>query len=148
MGKFPKFSKALALQLLARQATGPRKARGAIASIWMFPKIVVPPNHPIFIGFSIINHPFLGSPIFGNTHMCRWRKIYVGCYIHRNLKRNVRGQKTKKVLLFFRWFLFFLERLKVWEQFWNHRVDDFLRETVDTMNQLILQHEKVSTWQT
>ena len=37
--------------------------------IWMFPKIVVPPNHPILIGFSIINHPFLGSPIFGNTHM-------------------------------------------------------------------------------
>ena len=43
-------------------------------SIWMFPKIVVPPNHPILIGFSIINHPFWGSPIFGNTHilwMCK-----------------------------------------------------------------------------
>ena len=26
----------------------------------MFPKIVVPPNHPILIGFSIINHPFWG----------------------------------------------------------------------------------------
>ena len=32
----------------------------------VFPKIVVypPPNHPILIGFSIINHPF-----FGNTPM-------------------------------------------------------------------------------
>ena len=37
--------------------------------IWVFPKIVVPPNHPILIGFSIINHPFWGSPIFGNTHI-------------------------------------------------------------------------------
>ena len=35
----------------------------------MFPKIVVPPNHPISIGFSIINHPFWGTPIFGNTHI-------------------------------------------------------------------------------
>ena len=34
---------------------------------WMFPKIVVPPNHPILIGFSIINHPFWGTLIFGNT---------------------------------------------------------------------------------
>ena len=37
--------------------------------IWMFPKIVVPPNHPILIGFSIITHPFWGIPIFGNTHI-------------------------------------------------------------------------------
>ena len=35
----------------------------------MFPKIGVPPNHPILIGFSIINHPFWGTPIFGNTHI-------------------------------------------------------------------------------
>ena len=37
--------------------------------IWMFPKIVVPPNHPILIGFSIINYPFWGTPIFGNSHI-------------------------------------------------------------------------------
>ena len=31
---------------------------------------MVPPNHPILIGVSIINHPFWGpTPIFGNTHM-------------------------------------------------------------------------------
>ena len=35
---------------------------------WMFPKIVVPPNHPL-IGVSIINHPFWGTPIFGNTQI-------------------------------------------------------------------------------
>ena len=31
-------------------------------TIWVFPKIVVPPNHPFLIGFSIINHPFWGKP--------------------------------------------------------------------------------------
>ena len=37
---------------------------------WGFPKMVVPPNHPILIGFSIINHPFWGpTPIFGNPLM-------------------------------------------------------------------------------
>ena len=37
--------------------------------IWMFRKIVVPPKSSILIGFSIINHPFWGTPIFGNTHI-------------------------------------------------------------------------------
>ena len=32
----------------------------------MFPKIMVPPNHPFLIGFSIMNHPFWPTPIFGN----------------------------------------------------------------------------------
>ena len=32
-------------------------------TIWVFPKIGVPPNHPILIGFSVINHPFWGTPI-------------------------------------------------------------------------------------
>ena len=30
---------------------------------------LIPPNHPIFKRFSIINHPFWGSPIFGNTRI-------------------------------------------------------------------------------
>ena len=29
----------------------------------------LPPKSSISIGFSIINHPFWGIPIFGNTHM-------------------------------------------------------------------------------
>ena len=38
--------------------------------IWVFPKIVdFPPKSSILIGFSIINHPILGTTIFGNTHM-------------------------------------------------------------------------------
>ena len=36
----------------------------------MFPKIVgFPPESSILIGLSIINHPFWGTPIFGNTHI-------------------------------------------------------------------------------
>ena len=37
--------------------------------MWVFPKIGVPPNHPFLIGFSIINHPFWGTPIFENTYV-------------------------------------------------------------------------------
>ena len=33
-------------------------------NIWGFPKIVVPPNHPILIGFSIIKPSILGFPYF------------------------------------------------------------------------------------
>ena len=37
----------------------------------MFPTIVVfPPNHPFLIGFSIINHPFWGTPNF-------WKHPYI-----------------------------------------------------------------------
>ena len=38
-------------------------------NVWVFPKIVVPPNHPFLIGCSIINHPFWDTPIFGNTQL-------------------------------------------------------------------------------
>ena len=46
--------------------------------IWAFPKIGVSPNHPILIGFSIINHPFWGTPIFGKTHIAptRWTPFF------------------------------------------------------------------------
>ena len=40
-----------------------------LISIWVFPKMVVPPKPAILIRCSIINHPFWGTPIFGNTHM-------------------------------------------------------------------------------
>ena len=45
----------------------------------MFPKIMVPPNHPILIGFSIINHPFFGYPYF-------WK--------HPNVKKSSTLEKT------------------------------------------------------
>ena len=40
--------------------------------IWWFPEVWIPhgtPTSSIFIGCSIINHPFWGIPIFGNLHM-------------------------------------------------------------------------------
>ena len=37
--------------------------------IWVFPKIRGTPKSSIFIGVSIISHPFWGIPIFGNTHI-------------------------------------------------------------------------------
>ena len=43
--------------------------------IWIFENMDVSensgtPKSSILIGFSIINHPFWGTPIFGNTHIC------------------------------------------------------------------------------
>ena len=38
-------------------------------AIWVFPKNRGTPKSSILIGFSIINHPFWGTPIFGNTHL-------------------------------------------------------------------------------
>ena len=34
----------------------------------MFPKIGVPPNHPKLV-YGVINHPFWGTTIFGNTQI-------------------------------------------------------------------------------
>ena len=42
---------------------------GKIRSIWVFPKMVVPPKSSILIGISIISHSFWGTTIFGNTHL-------------------------------------------------------------------------------
>ena len=35
--------------------------------IWWFPEIGVAPNHPVSMGFSIINHPFGGTPMTQET---------------------------------------------------------------------------------
>ena len=47
----------------------PANSCSQLKSKWVFSKIGVSPNHPFLIGFSIINHPFWGTPIFGNTQM-------------------------------------------------------------------------------
>ena len=50
--------------------------------IWVFPKIVgFPPKSSILIGFSIINHPFWGTIIFGN--------IYLGTVFFENLRTQI-----------------------------------------------------------
>ena len=59
--------------------------------IWMFPKMVVPPNHPFLIGFSIINHPFWGTPIFGNIHiwMIIWGQVHFWLRVEMAVKKNL-----------------------------------------------------------
>ena len=37
--------------------------------IWVFPKNNGTLKSSILIGFSILNHPFFGTPIFGNSHL-------------------------------------------------------------------------------
>ena len=45
---------------------------------FFIPKIMVPPNHPFLIRFSIINHPFWGTPIFGNTLIHHLKVVGLG----------------------------------------------------------------------
>ena len=51
---------------------------GGKYNIWKFPKIMLPPKSSILIGFSIINHPFWGTPIFGNTHISTYFVEFLG----------------------------------------------------------------------
>ena len=71
--------------------------------IWVFPKIMVPPKNSILIGFSIIKHPFWGTPIFGNIHITYI--FYVNIHDHTcislqatwlKLQTHMRGQKWYK----------------------------------------------------
>ena len=45
--------------------------------IWVFPKIGGTPTSSILIGFSIVNHPFWGITIFGNTHMQMIKYLWI-----------------------------------------------------------------------
>ena len=64
-------------------------------NIWVFPETWdFPPKSSILIGFSIINHPFWGTPIFGNTHIAK------KCSLPRNLftiKRFLEAEKQPKL---------------------------------------------------
>ena len=63
----------------------------------MFPKIVVPPNHPFYIiGFSITNHPFWGTPIFGNTHLSL--RMFRCAMIPKKKKQLVNGKGSQASL--------------------------------------------------
>ena len=46
------------------------------------------PKSSIWIGFSIINHPFWGTPIFGNTHMT-WN---IEKTLHQSMSTNLLGE--------------------------------------------------------
>ena len=51
---------------------------GVELGIWVFPKIGVPPNHPILIGFSIIFTIHFGGKIliFGNIHILQLNQLF------------------------------------------------------------------------
>ena len=58
-------------------------------TIWVFPKIVVPPNHSFLIGCSIINHPFWGTRIFGNILIYAFMRLFgFAMCLHEYLKQN------------------------------------------------------------
>ena len=75
----------------------PRRSMKSLYNWWIgngcFQKYGLSPNHPILIGFSIMNHPFWGpTPIFGNSHIyihifhVFFRKSLVG--VCRALRKN------------------------------------------------------------
>ena len=44
--------------------------------IWVLPKIMVPPNHPMFNRvFHYFHHPFWDTPIFGNHHRVKVMEV-------------------------------------------------------------------------
>ncbi len=46
----------------------PQKKVIQMENKWVFPQIMVPPKSSIFIGISIINHPFWGFPVYLVQH--------------------------------------------------------------------------------
>ena len=90
----------------------PQKLNLGIEWIHVFPKIGgYHPKSSIFIGLSIINHPFWSIPIFGNTHMINfdgsysWRATTKGEWL--TLKGNyywtmIMGGRVAYSYIFFR----------------------------------------------
>jgi len=63
----------------------------AVKNMGGVPKMVgFPPKSSILIGFSIINHPFWGTPIFGNTHMeiQTFSKWFLRIHMLANVKKS------------------------------------------------------------
>ena len=75
---FPRFTWAIFFGEISHQKPG------WFPITWLFPKIMVPPNHPILIGFSIIFTIHFGgnTPIFGNTHIFPCRQPPNDCWMN------------------------------------------------------------------
>ena len=53
------------------------RAPDTCSDTWMFPKIMVPKNHPfVHRVFHDFHHPFWGTIIFGNTHIFQYHGAY------------------------------------------------------------------------
>ena len=58
------------------------------------------PKSSILIGISIINHPFWGTTIFGNTHMSTINQPTFGTlYVHTHLKHAVVVERKGSFIL-------------------------------------------------
>ena len=79
--------------------TGPKRKKNHIG----VSKNSGTPKSSILIGFSIINHPFWGTPIFGNIHMhhstFRWLKITSWSYFFQQFagKNWMLGRKSTQI---------------------------------------------------
>ena len=94
------------LEVRPPRCEDPMKWSGGFLKWWGFP-----PKSSILIGFSIINHPFWGTTIFGNTHLGGGffqilllfsARIFVGKWS--NLTSDFLGAPGKNHKLEVRWF--------------------------------------------
>ena len=74
--------------------------------IWVFLLIMVPPKSSILIGFSIVNHPFWGTPIFGNTHL--GLKLWLSSVLYQKSVWTLGPWRLEKIFVPF---LFWLKKL-------------------------------------
>ena len=56
-----------------------------------------PPKSSIFIGFSIINHPFWGTTIFGNTHILRNQVFFCVTFFRVGTKDEVKKPRGSAI---------------------------------------------------
>ena len=57
------------------------------------------PKSSSLIGFSIINHPFSGTPIFGNTHISAYKSIHSRAHLLR-LRNKLLFHTTSRFSMF------------------------------------------------
>ena len=62
-----------------------RLGKNSIGVSFGWSQIGVPLNHSFIDGLSIINHPSLGTPILGNSHVCVYTYIYMYICIYAHM---------------------------------------------------------------
>ena len=64
------------------------------------------PKSSILMGFSIINHPFWGTPIFGNPHIVSWCFIWVFHQLHQQHPQSIPTNSPRRPCCSLWWFAF------------------------------------------
>ena len=68
-------------------------------SIWRFPEMGVPPNQSkssILVGFSMMNHPLWGIPIYGNPHLMQHAALHELEHLASGKRRLADWQEQRK----------------------------------------------------